>query len=427
MFRAVIPLGALLLGMGIMLLGNGLFGTLAALRMTIEGFSPSTIGIVVACHSIGFAVACLTAERIIGAVGHIRVFAGFAATMAICCLCFPIVVEPFTWMGLRLVFGFASAAVFMVGESWLAGASPTDTKGKVFAIYMVVNKGCFGLGQLLLTLGEPSSDRLFMMTAALYALCLIPVALTRIRVPEGQETERLRFTDLYRLSPVGVAGAIAAGSINSALLGLGPVFATEIGFTVPQISFFMTAFLIGSLLLQIPIGRTSDRFDRRTVLLCVAVLTAAACVGMMLAAYEDLVVVLSLSALVGGLSATIYPIAATHANDLTREEQMVSMYAGLLLAFAIGASAGPIIASFAMQYFGAPALFGFAAAINVILGLFTLYRMTRRAADPDEMQTDFIGMPQTSLTTPKVVQLDPRIDETDEEDQEADWQQGAPW
>lgn len=416
MFRAIVPLGALLLGMGIMLLGNGLFGTLAALRMTIESFSPVTIGLVIACHSVGFAAACLTADRVIRAVGQIRVFAGFAAIMAICCLCFPIVVDPFAWMGLRLIFGYAAAAVFMVGESWLAGAAPADIKGKIFAIYMVVNKGCFGAGQLLLILGEPSGDRLFMLTAALYALCLIPVALTRIRVPEGQAAERIKFIDLYRLSPVGVAGSVAAGATNGSLIGLGPVFAIQTGLSVNQVSVFMAAFLAGSLVLQIPIGRTSDRFDRRTILFCVALLTVASCIGMTLATSSSIAIVLSLSALVGGLSATVYPIAMTHANDLTRDEQTVSMYAGLLLAFAIGASLGPVAASLAMQEYGPPALYGFAAAINLLLAAFTLYRMTRRAPVPDEQQTGFIAMPQTSQTTQGVAALDPRIDEAEEQD-----------
>ncbi len=411
MFRAVFPLSALLLGMSAMLVGNGLFSTLTAVRMTVEDFAPAMIGAVVACHSIGFALACFTCDRIIQAVGQIRVFAGFAATLAVCSLCFPIVVDPIAWMGLRLLFGFSAAAVFMVGESWLAGTAPTDMKGKLFAIYMVINKASFGAGQLLLIAGDPAGDRLFMLTAALYAICLIPIALTRIKVPEGLVGERLNFRALYRLSPVGVAGAICAGFTNSALIGLGPVFAARLGFPVPQISILMTGFLLGSLLLQLPLGRCSDRFDRRTVLICVALLTAAACLSMSYGAKSGFVGLLGLFALVGGLSATIYPIAMTHANDLARPEQTVSLHATLLLAFAAGASAGPIFASLAMEKLGPSGLFTTAAAVNFILSIFVLYRMTRRAPVPDDKQGDFVAMPQTSQTTQAVSALDPRNDD----------------
>lgn len=408
MLRVVGSLGALLLGMSVMLLGNGLFGTLTALRMTIENFSPATIGVVVACHSIGFAAACLTCGRVIRRVGHIRVFAAFAATLAFCCLCFPIAVDPAAWIPLRLVFGYAGAACFMVGESWLAGAAPRDMKGKVFAVYMVINKASFGIGQLFLILGDPAGDRLFMLAAALYALCLVPIALTRAKGPDALGHERLSFAALYRLSPVGVAGAITAGFTNASLVGLGPVFATNQGLNVTQVSLFMVAFLAGNLVLQVPIGRTSDRFDRRTVLFVVAVLTAGSCIVTAMAPSPGFAELLALSALVGGFSAVVYPIAMTHATDLSRPQQTVSLHAGMLLAFSMGASTGPILASLAMQWMGGRGLFAFAAVINVLLAIFILYRKFQRASAPDEQQTDFIAMPQTTQTTQAMAGLDPR-------------------
>ena len=409
--QTAFPLSAILLGMGILLLGNGLFGTLTALRMTHEGFAPTTIGIVIACHSIGFAAACLTSRRIIDAVGHIRTFAAFAALLAVCSLAFSVFPEPFAWVGLRLVFGYSSAAVFMVGESWLAGAATADSRGKVFAIYMVVNKAGFGLGQLLLILADPVGDRLFMLTATLYALCLVPIALARTEGPKGLGRDRLGIKALYRVSPVGVAGAVTAGATNASLLGLGPIFAVGQGLSVPQVSGFMVAFLAGSLALQIPIGRVSDRFDRRSVLLGVVLSTATAGMAMAIVAPSTFYILLAFSGLVGGLSATVYPLAMTHATDFARSEQTVSVHAGLLLSFAAGASTGPILASIAMDYMGPPGLFAFAAVTNVALAGFTVYRMIRRAPVPEELQQDFVAMPQTSQTTPAVGNLDPRTDE----------------
>ncbi len=419
MVQVVGALGAVLFGMGFLLLGNGLFGTLTALRMTHEDFSAAAIGIVIAAHSIGFAAACLTSTRLIDAVGHIRVFAGFAAVLSVCCLCFSVAVDPVSWILLRLIFGYSTAAVFMVGESWLAGAAPAEDKGKVFAVYMIVNKAGFGAGQLLIMLGDPASDRMFMLVAALYAICLIPIALARIKAPEGLGSEPLGLRSLYRLSPVGVVGAVAAGATNASLLGLGPVFADGLGLSLNQVSFFMAVFLAGSLVLQIPIGRLSDRFDRRTVLFGVALITAASCVGMAFTATSGqmtLAALLALSALVGGLSATIYPISMTHANDHAKPEQTVALHAGLLLFFAIGASIGPVAASLTMEAAGPGGLFAFGACVYVILAAFTLFRMTRRAALPEDQQTDFVAMPQTSMTSPNVAGLDPRIEDRFEEE-----------
>jgi len=413
--QAAFPLTAILLGMGALLLGNGLFGTLTALRMIHEGFPSATIGIVVACHSIGFGAACLTTRRIIDAVGHIRTFAAFAALLAICSLAFPVYIDPVAWIGLRLLFGYASAAVFMVGESWLAGAAMADSRGKVFAIYMVVNKAGFGCGQLLLITGDLTGDRLFMLTAALYALCLIPFALAKTEGPKNLGRGRLGIRALYKLSPVGVAGAVSAGATNASLLGLGPVFAAGQGLSVPQVSGYMVAFLAGSLALQIPIGRLSDRLDRRNVLLGVVLSTAAASAAMSIFAPTTFYVLVIFSALIGGLSATVYPLAMTHATDFATSEQTVSVHAGLLLSFAGGASTGPILASLAMEHVGPPGLFSFAVAVNVTLGGFTLYRKTRRAPVPEDQQGDFVAMPQTSQTSPAVGNLDPRIGEDKDE------------
>lgn len=409
MIREILALGALMVGMCGLLLGNGLFGTLTALRMSEEGFDPTIIGVVLSCHSIGFIVGCLYGQRIIQRIGHIRCFTAFAAILAVVCLILPMSVNPYTWIALRLVFGFCSAMVFMVAESWLTGAASSETKGRVFSIYMVINKGSFGAGQLLLLLGDPSGDRLFMLTAILFGLCLVPIALASKGAPPNIDAERIGLRDLYRHSPVGVVGALAAGFTNAPLMGLGPVFGSQIGLGTSGISYFMAIFLLGSLALQIPIGRLSDRFDRRGVLIGVAVAGAVACGAMGLAAPLGQWPIFGLSFAIGGLSAVVYPIAMAHANDHAKAETMVSIMAGLLLAFGVGASISPFFASLAMKYVGPVGLYFYAAGVYALLAGFTLYRRSQRApvADP----ADFVAQPQTSQSSVIVTTLDPRAEE----------------
>ena len=409
MIREILALGALMVGMCGLLLGNGLFGTLTALRMSQEGFDPTIIGVVLSCHSIGFIVGCLYGQRIIQRIGHIRCFTAFAAVLAVVCLILPMSVNPYTWISLRLVFGFCSAMVFMVAESWLTGAASSETKGRVFSVYMVINKGSFGAGQLLLLLGDPSGDRLFMLTAILFGLCLVPIALASKGAPPNIDAERIGLRDLYRHSPVGVVGALAAGFTNAPLMGLGPVFGSQIGLGTSGISYFMAIFLLGSLALQIPIGRLSDRFDRRGVLVGVAVAAAVACAAMGFAVPLGQSAIFGLSFAIGGLSAVVYPIAMAHANDHAKAETMVSIMAGLLLAFGIGASISPFFASLAMKYVGPVGLYLYAAGVYALLAGFTLYRRSQRApvADP----ADFVAQPQTSQSSVIVTTLDPRAEE----------------
>ena len=170
MIRETLALGALIVGMCGLLLGNGLFGTLTALQMSEEGFDPTIIGVLLSCHSISFIVGCLYSQRI----GHIRCFTAFAAVLAVVCLILPMPVNPYSCILLHLVFGFCSAMALMVAESWLTGAASSETNGRVFSIHMMINKGPFGASQLLLLLGDPSVDRLCMLMAILFGLSLVP-------------------------------------------------------------------------------------------------------------------------------------------------------------------------------------------------------------------------------------------------------------
>ena len=411
MIREISGLGALLLGMSALLLGNGLFGTLTALRMSMEGFDPTLIGIVVSCHSLGFVLGCLYGQQVISRVGAIRCFTAFFALMSVSGLLMPLSVEAYSWIPQRLVFGFCSAMVFMVAESWLAGSVSPENKGRVFSIYMVINKGCFGLGQVLLQTADPAGDRLFILLGILYAVCLVPIALARHEAPKNMDTERLSFRDLYRDSPLGVLGAVATGLANSAIIGLSPVFGLAVGLDVAEVSTFMIIFMSGSLALQIPIGRLSDRFDRRGVLAAVAFSAGIVSIAIALFGDTSLWLLYMFAFAIGGLSAVTYPIALAHASDHSSAQRIVSMMAGLLLAFGIGASISPFLASLAMKQLGPSGLFYYASVIYLVMATFTLYRMSKRAPVPDEDQTAFVPQPQTSQSSPVVTALDPRVQE----------------
>ena len=377
--------------------------------MAEDGFELTIIGVVLSCHSIGFILRCLYGHQVIQRTGHICCFTAFAAILAVVCLVLPMVVERYTWIPLRLVFGFSSAMVFMVAKRWLTGDASSVTKGRVFTVYMVINKGSFGAGQLLLLLGDPSGDRLFMLTAILFGLYLVPIALGTKGAPPNINAERIGLRDLYHHSPVGIVRAAAAGFTNAPLMGLGPVFGAEIGLGVESVSYFFTISLLGGLALQIPIGRLSDKYDRRGALIGVAVASAVACAAMTLLSTLGTWPILETSFAIGGLSAVVYPIAMAHANDHANPEAMVSIMVGLLLASGVGASIGPFFAALAMKWVGPDGLYLYCFVIYASLAGFAYYRQTRRAPAPET--TDFVAKPLTSQSSAVVVGLDPRTDD----------------
>ena len=393
---------ALLSSFGLLLLANGMFGTLIGLRTQIESFSTAVAGLIVAAYFLGLLAGGIQAVRVVAAVGHIRAFAAFASIMSVSALGIVLVIDHFAWAALRFVGGFCMAGMIVATESWLNERCTNQTRGQVMAFYMITNYLAAGCGQFILPLGDPAGFELFCVASIIYSLALVPVLLTRASAPRPSPPERASMPELWKLSPLGLIGATAAGIVNTNFQGLAPVFAHNEGFTLTQTSTFMAAGIFGGLLLQWPMGRLSDRVDRRTVLAGVALGTAAASFGVGLiagtasGAFTGLIV---LVAAYGGLSSTVYSLCAAHTNDFTPPDKLAQTASGLLIAYGLGASAGPVLTSNLMEMFGPTTLFMVNAGVHGSLGVFALYRMYRRAPKPKAQQRPIVESPGGQFTS----------------------------
>ena len=393
---------ALLSSFGLLLLANGMFGTLIGLRTQIESFSTAVAGLIVAAYFLGLLAGGIQAVRVVAAVGHIRAFAAFASIMSVSALGIVLVIDHFAWAALRFVGGFCMAGMIVATESWLNERCTNQTRGQVMAFYMITNYLAAGCGQFILPLGDPADFELFCVASIIYSLALVPVLLTRASAPRPSPPERTSMPELWKLSPLGLIGATAAGVVNTNFQGLAPVFAHGTGFTLTQTSTFMAAGIFGGLLLQWPMGRLSDRIDRRTVLAGVALGTAAASFGVWLitgAAGGTFTGLIVLVAAYGGLSSTVYSLCAAHTNDFAPPDKLAQTAGGLLIAYGLGASAGPVLTSNLMEMFGPTTLFMVNACVHGALGVFALYRMFRRAPKPKAQQRPIVESPGGQFTS----------------------------
>lgn len=428
---AIVSISALLLGAAILLLGNGLQGILLPVRATLEHFSPSTIGLIASAYSLGFVISCRYTPRIVRRVGHIRSFAVLAAIASSVVLLLVLLIHPAVWIPLRLASGFCFAGLFMVIESWLNERADNTNRGQIFSTYMVINLTAVTLGQLMLPLGDPANFTLFAVTAIVVSIALVPIGLTTSAAPQPIQQVQLRLRRLHRMSPVGMLGCFFVGLANGAFGGLGAVFAQSIGMSVTGIALFMSAALIGGALAQLPLGKLSDRIDRREVI-------ALACgfaviFGLTLAVLGDgqdggsilgldwltsglqPEVLIAAVALYGCFAYPLYGLCVAHTNDFVSREEFVEASSGLLLTWGIGASIGPLLASNLMELLGLGGLFLFTALVHSTFAAHTLYRMTRRAPVPAEERADFVQQPTTVRTTPVGTALDPRAPDLPEE------------
>ena len=389
-------LGSILLSYGLLLLANGLFGTLLGIRTQVEGFSANLTGLVVAAYFSGLLLGGLYAAQVVIRVGHIRSFAAFASLMSASALLHPLFVDGYAWMGFRLVAGFCMAGMIMVTESWLNETASNKTRGKILSIYMITNYFAAGCGNFLLTAGDPSDFELFSLASIIFSLSLVPVLLTRAKAPTPAHAERMHVWQLYRIAPLGVVGVFCCGLVNASINGLGSVFATNIGFDNQQLATFMAVMVMSGLILQWPVGLLSDRIGRGPLLVYIPLIVALAAVWQVYA--EGFHAVLVGAGFLGAFVFTLYSLSAATANDRVTSGQRVQVAGAVLITYGAGAIIGPVVASQFMSLLGPQGLFFYIALIEIILCSFSIITRKQRVGSPDKRKP-YVVLPSSQATS----------------------------
>lgn len=393
---------ALLLGIAIFMLGYGLQGTLLGVRAKLAGFSTTTTGLIMSGYYLGMLLGSLRGPVLVARVGHVRVFAALLSLASAAVLVHAMLVQPLAWFVLRLLVGYCFAGVFVVAESWLNGAASNTNRGQLLSVYMVVQMGGLAIGQFLLNLADPLQFQLFALISMLISVAAVPMLLTAAATPPLTKPRKIGLAALYRLSPLGVVGVVGVGLAHSALYAMGPVYAASQQLSLAAIANFMAAIVLGGVVFQLPLGRLSDRIDRRWLIAVVALLTAVAALPFALHAGLPQAWLLPGFFVIGGLSLPLYALSVAHTNDFLTPEQIVGASAALILAYGIGAAIGPTLAAITMQLVGPT---GFALHLAVVhggIGLFACYRMTRRPTVPATERGPFqpLAKPTPMVTPP---------------------------
>jgi MFS family permease len=414
----LVPILALLASTAFLLAGNGLHGLLLPIRGAAEGFSTFELGLVGAGWATGFVLGCLSGPIVVRRVGHIRAFSCSAACAAIIILLNGLIVVPAAWILFRALSGFFLAGAFMIIESWLNERATNESRGTIFAVYLTVTYFAITLGQFSIAVGDPKTSGLFMAGAILFCLAVLPTALSTAASPKPLARVSLNLPRLFRNSPVAFITVLLVGVINGAFGSLAPVFGARIGLSTPLIALMMGITVVSGALTQVPIGRLSDRTDRRYVIAGAAIGAALAGVGLYSLRPTDPLHVLLLTGAYGALTYPIYGLAVAQANDYTDPGDFLAVSGGLLLLYGCGTMIGPIAGGSAMTAGGPASLFTVTASAHLIIAAYAIFRTTRRAPVPEEVREAFQTVPgQTS--TPQTAALDPRADEAETVDRRA--------
>lgn len=395
MIKVLSGVWALLLGIVLIMLGNGMHFTLIGLRGGIEGFSASELAIVTSGYFAGFLAGARVSPVMIRRVGHVRVFAALGSFMSAGLIAFPLLTDPWSWTILRLLIGFCMSGIYVTAESWLNDASTNENRGKVLAAYMIAQTlGIIG-AQALLNLGDAASSALFIGASICVSISFAPILLAVSPVPAAEVARPMALRELFDASPLGTIGIFFLGGVYATQSGMAAVFGSLIGMSAAQISLFVAMLFAGALVLQYPIGWLSDRMDRRLLIFGSAALGLLCC-GLAWAAGDLLWALMAAAFFAGGVTTPLYALFLAYTNDSLASDTMPAASGGLVLTFGIGAILGPLVTGSAMQWFGPYAFWLALGGTFAIIALYALYRMTQRAAAPVEETDSYLGIVPTA-------------------------------
>jgi MFS family permease len=404
------PVVALLGSVAIMVLGNGLLGTLLGVRAVLEGFDPGTIGLMMSGYFVGYIAGAAYCPFLIARAGHIRTFAACAAIAAATTLSHPILITEAVWTGLRFVTGFCVAGMIMIAESWLNGHAVKATRGRLLTVYGSLMMASWGASQFLLAVAPTDTYILFSLASMLLSLCLVPLTLARTTSNPSEITPvRMGLRRLYSISPLGAVGVFVSGLTMTAFWSMAPAYARGVDLRGLEISLFMSAAMFGGLVLHWPIGWLSDRYDRRTVIIASALVAAVAAIVLAIFGGKNLAWLMPVGFVLGGVGVTSYSLCVAHSNDFFEERDLVPLASSLIMLYGVGGALGPLLAGQVMALIGPAGLFAYVAIMQAFFFGFGLYRMRQRPALPNELQEKFVAMPEVVMPTSHVaVQMDPR-------------------
>ena len=419
---------ALFTGMGFIMMAYGFQGSLLGVRAVAEEFSLISTGFMMSGYFAGYFIGAKTIPIIISRVGHIRVFAAFASIASLIILLHSIFIHPFIWFLLRVLTGISMVSIYTVAESWLNDRASNKNRGSILSIYMVILYGSMGIGMFLLNFSNPLKFEPFILISVITSVALVPILLTKKKPPTFKKIKAMSLKEVYIASPFGMVSSFFYGTIQSALFTLLAVYAASMNFSIFHISLVTFLLAISGAISQWPIGKISDSFDRRKVIIYSTFAAAFFALCAILTSRQmylpgDLATnktwfYISLI-LFSVCSLPMFSLILAHTNDFIPKEKFVAAGASLQFTFGMGAMGGPFLCSIFMNIVGLNGFFVFLIFFHLLIGAFGIYRNSVRQV-VDNPDSQFVAMPTT--ITPVGIELSPASEPIEEPQKSEDVQ-----
>ena len=407
MIRVLLHSWPLLLGVMLLMVGNGVQGSLLGIRGAMEGFSTFQLSIVMSAYFLGFLGGSRLAPEMIRKVGHVRVFSALGSMISAVLILYPLLLDWVSWSVMRVLIGFCFSGIYVTAESWLNNTATNETRGQALSAYMIVQMLGIIASQGLLSLGDPSGYGLFIIPSVLVSLAFMPLLLADTPAPTFDSITPMSFSRIFTTSPLGCVGMLLTGGIFAGMFGMASVWGAKEGLTLAQIAAFGGALYIGGLVLQYPVGYLSDRVDRRALILGMSAIGAVVMLGATLV-HMPFTLILVVALLLGGTINPLYSLLIAHTNDFLAKEEMASASARLIFLNGFGAIFGPLASGYLMEQVGSRGYFLFLALLFAGLAGYAAWRMAQRAAPAEHGAYSGLSPTASSLAVGAVLTKEAR-------------------
>ncbi|MCL5775770.1 MFS transporter [Limibaculum sp. FT325] len=357
---------------------------LFALLLERAGASGATIGLNTMAAAVSMVLTAPMMPRLLRAVGIGRLMIGSALVMAAIFAAVPLHEGIGWWMALRFAYGFAGTALFFASEFWIVGAAPEASRGRIIAIYGISLSTSFMTGPLLLTVTGLEGWPPFLVAAAIPLAGLVPIVWGLASAPPMEDEELPRLADTLRYfvtDPAMVWAVVLFATVEYGTLALLSVWGVRSDLPEAEAVLLLSAFPLGAILMQLPLGWAADRFDRRRLLLLIAAVMIAAPVAIT-GLERALGPLVPVTMVWGGLASGLYLVALTGLGARYSGQRLAQANAAVVLAYGVGALVSPLALGAAMDAADPDGLLlgssGFAAAFLALV----LARMARARKTP---------------------------------------------
>ncbi|MCP1199892.1 MFS transporter [Notoacmeibacter sp. MSK16QG-6] len=395
MLKLVAGVWALLIGVFLIMIGNGMQSTLMGVRGEIEGFSTFALSLVTSGYFLGFLVGSRITPRLIHKVGHVRAFAALGSLMSAVLIAYPLLTDPWSWTALRIVLGFCMSGIYVTAESWLNDRATNETRGTLLSSYMLAQMAGLVGAQGLLNFGDAAGASLFIMASIFVSLAFTPVLLSAVPLPATEAVKPMTLRELYERSPTATVGTALIGAVVAAQMGMAAVYGAKIGLSVRDVSLFIASIFMGSLIFQYPVGRLSDLMDRRILMICLAVIGALMSI-LPFIVQGSFIVLLIAGLIAGGVASPLYSLMVAYTNDYLEREDMPAAASGMIFIYGVGAVTGPVVIGQTMELAGPAFFWVLLAALFAVIAVYTGWRVTQRTAPVGDDSAYLNVMPNSS-------------------------------